>query len=127
MSLNIDFDRIDCTDCVHGSYRLVRVVKRNQGTSANTNVYSFVPATSAIIGQTDKIMTRIQTQETVSKVLFYTSPCQEISCINYTMFILLESKRFCSRFTPDCEGNKICYPFLFSDHRRVWKRNFSTR
>jgi hypothetical protein len=31
-------------------------------------LYSFVPAESAVIGITDKILTRVQTRESVSKV-----------------------------------------------------------
>lgn len=34
----------------------------------NTNYASFVPAESAELGVTDKILTKINTQETVSKV-----------------------------------------------------------
>ena len=33
------------------------------------HIYSFVPAQSAVIGITDKILTRVQTRESVSKVL----------------------------------------------------------
>jgi len=53
--------KIGCSHCVHGTYRKVESV-------AKYLMHSFVPAESAVIGITDKILTRVQTRESVSKV-----------------------------------------------------------
>jgi DNA mismatch repair protein MSH5 len=52
---------LGCSHCVHGAYWKVVSVEVSL-------TFSFVPAESAVIGITDKILTRVQTRESVSKV-----------------------------------------------------------
>jgi DNA mismatch repair protein MSH5 len=67
---NLESGRSDCLSSTDWEACFPR-----QGDHAQANNHSFVPADSAELGVTDKILTKINTQESVSKV-------SQIVCIN---------------------------------------------